>query len=234
MGLRQMSRVPGSVFDLAVLDSLPNDDGQVLIVSSRTLYLLANLAAIDVVLYSRYATGWGDGGYYQPVDENSADAETVDEIANRFGIEVQPVSDIRPIRSMTAVRSGSDLAIATATVTPLAFTSFDDLPADFISYASNVFTVERSGRLLITGSVLWQGHATGLRQARVRINGTLEYVDNIVPGSALVLSNHVSFAPNLAAGDTIQIDVYQTSGGNLSVLGTTAPPYSTSFSLVGF
>ena len=96
MTLRQSSRIAGSVQDLDRLDGLSDQPLKVLLVSDRTLYLLANFAANDTRIYSRYAKSYGDGDFYQAVEEDDTEADLVDEIANRFGLEVQPVSLYNP------------------------------------------------------------------------------------------------------------------------------------------
>jgi len=92
MALRQRSRIAGAVQDVARLQELPGDDCNVLFVSSRTLYLLANLAQKEVGWLGRYVVEFLDGGWVETVEEDTVEAEFVGTVANNFGLEVIPMT----------------------------------------------------------------------------------------------------------------------------------------------
>ena len=93
MSIRQETQIKGSVHDVARLSALSGDDCHVLFVSSRTLYLLANYATLDVDFLGRYAKGFLDGGVIDVVDSGDAEEVLVRQVANNFGLEVIPVCD---------------------------------------------------------------------------------------------------------------------------------------------
>lgn len=91
MSIRQEAHIKGSVHDVARLSALSGDDCHVLLVSSRTLYLLANFAMLEVDFLGRYAKDIFDGGLVDVVDSGDTEEVLVREIANNFGLEVIPV-----------------------------------------------------------------------------------------------------------------------------------------------
>jgi len=92
MGLRKYERISGAVHDYQRLLELPADDCNILIVSSRTLHLLANYAGYEANWYARFLRDLGSGGMVSPIRAGDAEAPIVDEIANNFRLEVVPVT----------------------------------------------------------------------------------------------------------------------------------------------
>lgn len=86
--LRDARSVSGSVHDIEALRALQSSDCNALFVSSRTLYLLANLAQLDINFKSRFASEFLPGGQYIVVDPAGSDGDLVDEIINNFRLEV--------------------------------------------------------------------------------------------------------------------------------------------------
>lgn len=93
MATRDAKRAGGSLMDIARLSSLPDDDCYVLLVSSRTLYLLANYADNEVNYLGRYIKEFLPGGLVDTVEAGDPEEELVLEIANQFGLEVIPVCE---------------------------------------------------------------------------------------------------------------------------------------------
>jgi len=77
--------------DVTRLQDLASGDCHVLFVSSQTLYLLANYATSEVNFLSRYAESFTEDGRFQPVKPGDALEIVVNDIANRFSVEVIPV-----------------------------------------------------------------------------------------------------------------------------------------------
>jgi len=73
------------------LAALDDQADKLLLVSDRTLYLLANLAEFDITLYARYAS-MRVGERYVPVESGTADAVLVDSYVNAFQLEVNPMA----------------------------------------------------------------------------------------------------------------------------------------------
>lgn len=227
-------RRSGSIQDLAKLLSLDDTPGKVLLVSDRTLYLLANLAMDEVRQYSAYAISYGDADLYFAVEYEDSEATDVDEIANNFGLEVIPVDNIRPIYSLAGALTSASSTVADATITTLPLSTLDAIPTELLTYESGVFTVVRSGRMLLNARATWQGNATGLRQLYVYINGAFVAYSLDLPGHTTPWTQEINIGPYLNAGQTIEFKVRQTSGGNLLLLGAAPPAYYTSISIVGF
>jgi len=90
--LQKYPRIKGATHDYEVLQTLPDDDCNILIVSSRTLHLLANYARYEANWYARFLKDLGSGGMVVPIRAGDAETAFVDEVANRFRLEVIPVS----------------------------------------------------------------------------------------------------------------------------------------------
>lgn len=104
MGLRDTSRVHGAIMDVARLTGLSPDDCCILLVSSRTLYMIQNYGDAEVFFLSRYAEAFDEQGRYTPVVAGSAEAVFVAETANNYGLEVVDMScEIIPILNQIAI-----------------------------------------------------------------------------------------------------------------------------------
>lgn len=79
-------RPKGAVHDLRAILSLSDVPTEVLYVSERTLALIQNFAAVDILNRSRYASSLCDG-YYQTPDEGEADWDAVTDLVRAFQIE---------------------------------------------------------------------------------------------------------------------------------------------------
>jgi hypothetical protein len=91
----------------------------------------------------------------------------------------------------------------------------------------------QGGYYLITWNTIWAGNTTGYRAARIYKNGT---------GGALgtgAITGLTTYTPaqnqivlNLVATDYIELDVFQTSGGNLTLYGEAEWPSATILTLM--
>jgi hypothetical protein len=84
-------RVKGSVHDLQHAEALLDDDCNVLFVSSRTLFVLQNLAQLDAGFVSRYAAEYLEAGLYRS-PETELEISSVADIVNSVILEVSPVT----------------------------------------------------------------------------------------------------------------------------------------------
>ena len=85
--------------------------------------------------------------------------------------------------------------------------------------------VQTAGYYQVMGTFTFAAAASGVRQWRIHINGTLyNYVDEL-GDSALAPSRATTFIAQLDAGDEIELVAYQTSGSdlNISVFGESKP-----------
>lgn len=116
-------------------------------------------------------------------------------------------------------RSGSNQSISDTTETAL---SFDDERWDTDGYWASSpnptrLTAPFDGRFLICGGVSWAANATGTRRIRLRANGT-DYIagQNVEPDPGEVTYQGITTIYDLAAGEYVEVMVYQTSTGALN------------------
>lgn len=84
-------RARGAIHDLAALEDLDSRPCHLLCVSSRTLYLLHNLAAADVTWFGRYAEALEDHGYWA-LERDSPLWPLFSECVRNFQLEVVDMS----------------------------------------------------------------------------------------------------------------------------------------------
>lgn len=122
--------------------------------------------------------------------------------------------------------------ITTGTDTAITFEAVDADPLTSWSAGSPTrLTVVAAGRYLATGTIRFASNATGYRQGSIVLGGATVIGRVILP---TVSGNSVEFAVvssavTLAAGNYLELNVWQNSGGNLDVLADTN--YSTSLTL---
>lgn len=85
---KDLATAAGSVHSLETLNTLPDDDCNILAVSSRTLYIMQNYSLQDVGFLARYAVSYGEGGVYFSPDPGSPEAGEVADLSNNFGLEL--------------------------------------------------------------------------------------------------------------------------------------------------
>lgn len=77
-----------------------------------------------------------------------------------------------------------------------------------------------AGKYRVTYFVQWAPHATGIRTGRVRVNATLLKNLPLMQGFAADENSMTgSFTAELAKGDYVELEVYQSSGGALDMRG---------------
>jgi hypothetical protein len=121
---------------------------------------------------------------------------------------------------------GTDQTISDATWTTIQYGN-NDITAERVGYtqmyddATNIITIPAGldGVWLFTFGVRWTSNATGGRSIRINKNNGTILVDHRVAATAGQLSYNGSTHLVLAAGDQIEIQVNQGSGGNLDLLG---------------
>jgi hypothetical protein len=211
-----------------------DEPNNVLLVSDRTLYILNNLSLVDVHNLGRYYLEKFPSGYASFVDELDTEAEDIMDVANNVGLELFPVSDIRPVGSFTMLRGSGTQTIPNATHTDVTWTTFTTPPADILAFTGS-FPIEilRPGPTLITASVIWTGNATGYRYFSVWINGENEFYLQQYPPNAVSYRQDLAMQFQANPGDEIALRVYQTSGANLDLI-VTAAQYAASMTVTGF
>lgn len=110
-------------------------------------------------------------------------------------------------------------------LTPLVFDSERYDSANLHSTVANTgrLTVPVAGRYLVWAGVRWAGASSGERQLGLRAGGTvtIAYLSQLPVGTSptdMIVSTIWSFA----AGQYVEVVVYQTSGGTLNIVATSA------------
>jgi hypothetical protein len=124
---------------------------------------------------------------------------------------------------VAARKSSSDQTIANNTYTNMVFDAevFDTDGFHSDSVNNTRFTVPsgKAGYYLLVCNFEWQSNGTGERRVRFRLNGTSTLCNYAVAamsgiGTAMAVSYVTS---SLSVGDYIEVNVLQTSGGNLDI-----------------
>jgi hypothetical protein len=75
-----------------------------------------------------------------------------------------------------------------------------------------------AGRYVITGNINWWPNSTGIRELFITVNGVDVIASLTLPAiAAVAIRMPIAAIYYLAVGDYVQLQVYQTSGGNLNV-----------------
>ena len=117
------------------------------------------------------------------------------------------------------VRSNATQAIATNTLTPLAFNTVDLNTGSVFDVAQPTrLTAPVAGTYVITASISWANSALGIRELHIRLNGgptNLAVVSDAPTALNTAPEQNVATTCHLSAGDYVQAVVWQTSGGPL-------------------
>lgn len=122
---------------------------------------------------------------------------------------------------------GANQSINDITWTPIEFGN-SDVTADSVGYGKMYDDASPwgiripsglDGVWLICVGVRWASNSTGTRAIRVRLNAASNIIDHSNLATAGNLSMTASMHYVLAAGDVFTVDVRQSSGGALNVLG---------------
>jgi hypothetical protein len=134
-------------------------------------------------------------------------------------------------------RTSNQTGVVTATWTSIAFDVEDNDSDAFHDTSTNNsrLTVPsgKAGRYDIVGHFAWESNATGLRYARVLLNGTtILTLDTQAPVSGDV-TTHTVVVPNydLIVGDYVEVQGFQTSGANRQIVADTTTTGSPRFAL---
>jgi len=168
-------------------------------------------------LYSRAsAHPFGPG-----VDNRSGAARTIQNTQNQLGIAKLTAKQLVKMfheASSESIATGTTL-VKLATMNYHIGTGYPD--DDFFHTAGN-FDIPRAGKWLIIATATFTANATGRRSLALRKNGTTVLVQETwTPNTSLNSDSRQVFAVvDLLASDTIDMSVFQNSGGALTVLAT--------------
>jgi hypothetical protein len=123
-------------------------------------------------------------------------------------------------------QTGSTQSIPNATFTAVIFGTINneiDLNDDFTVTSTSLITIDKDGLFMITYNVKFDNNATGTRYGFISINSdTTErygYMFVHANENADISINGTAILP-LSDGDTVEIIVAQSSGGNLNISGS--------------
>ena len=116
----------------------------------------------------------------------------------------------------------NSFTVANSTATDITFGSVISNPNSMYAGGSPaLITIQEDGRYMVSARLRWVGHSTGIRRVIIRVNSTtVSYSpnDTATPLYAGEYTQNISgFCTGLSAADTLTLNVYQTSGGNLDL-----------------
>lgn len=121
--------------------------------------------------------------------------------------------------SRATTQSIGDNASSTTTITfPVESTGTAE-GDDWLTVASGVVTVKRTGVYTVVGSVVFAANATGNRRAYILVNGAGSGLSQIILAAPAANSTNlqVTGVLSLTAGQTLELACGQNSGGGLNV-----------------
>lgn len=165
----------------------------------------ANPAADKARLYAK-----DDGGTTRLAYKDSAGVETILKATGTIAC---------------GLRNSADISISSASSTVVTFDTEDFDTDTMHSLVSNTgrITFTTAGRYWVYFEALFNAHATGIRQARLRLNGATQISDVQLPnnGSATGMTVFTGAFIDAVANDYVEALVEQNSGGALSLVQNT-------------
>jgi hypothetical protein len=143
-----------------------------------------------------------------------------------LGVAISSVKDVRP--ACRAFNS-ANISTTTAVTKTLTFDSErrDNASMHDTSVNPSRITAPIAGMYLVTGHIQWTDNAAGRRLIAIKLNGGTYYAIDDHLSSSVSQHNSISTVLFLNAGDYVELDVAQSSGGNLNV--ETVAAYSPEF-----
>jgi len=112
----------------------------------------------------------------------------------------------------------ADLSIPNAALTNVTWTDTERNVGGWVG-SGGVFTIAEAGLYAITACITWGGNTTGRRVLAINIDGNA-IARSEFPAGGGSLSNAVATEVALVAGQTVNVQVFQSSGGALALDGT--------------
>lgn len=179
----------------------------------------------DNLLDSSASYSFGNSYAYQPAtlkrriqESNNFDAANLSPYQKFNGTKAAEIIHYSP-GTQARVSSGyGEPLIPNAADTLVVFdeASWDD-NTEF-SPTLHTITVDRNGKYLIVATATFEANSTGIRNVKVVKNGstTIGYFNTPAAASGATYISY-SFIANLSASDSLEMYVYQNSGGNLKI-----------------
>lgn len=147
-------------------------------------------------------------------------------------LRMQGQNRTRHLNSMVRAVRTTTQSINDSTVTVIAFNGTDDFDTDALhdpSSNNSRLTAAIAGKYFVYCFVDWASNATGERIVRIEKNSSgTPTAANVIAATyavadAFLVNNNVACLTSLAAGDHVEVMVFQTSGGPLDADGATQP-----------
>lgn len=123
-----------------------------------------------------------------------------------------------PGYSGVSLQLGSTQAITTATITSVQWqTELWDTDDYWDSGTNTDIVIPETGKYHVTATIDFEANATGYREIRFYVNGTLKRIAQLGGWSGADTAFTHSKTLDLVKGDILTIRVHQTSGGNLNI-----------------
>tara|TARA_R110000868_G_scaffold296804_1_gene557170 strand:+ start:227 stop:1078 length:852 start_codon:yes stop_codon:yes gene_type:complete len=217
---------------------ITNDVGDITAVSAGTgitgggttgAITITNDMATTITAAGDIVVGTGSGTYDNLPIGTTGQVLTADTTVSPY--KVKWASTAGTFTGCLAVTTAASQSISNATFTAKSFPGTDVYDTDgFHDPATNnsriTIPTGLGGYYLVYGQVNWDANATGRRLLYIRKNGTAIYfVEGFASSASIYPTNTVSIIDNFAAGDYLELFVYQNSGGSLNVLGDPAATF---------
>lgn len=122
---------------------------------------------------------------------------------------------------MVSAQRTSNQSISNDTWTAVSYSSSEDWDTDGMHSTTvnpSRFTATTAGRYLVSAHMSFEANASGRRSVRTLVNGTdSDLLASVSPVSGSATVVNVSQTLALSAGDYVEFQVYQSSGGALNV-----------------
>lgn len=145
--------------------------------------------------------------------------------ANYFSVSLLPGRSTLAVgdKIMCTASRTSSQSISNNTVTTLIFNADVTDTTGSLNTSTGVYTVPRAGTAVVMASTLWTGSATGSRQIRIR-KGSSQVGGAAQDSPGANNFSLVCFAQfPVLAGDTIDVQLFQNSGGALNAAAGGTP-----------
>jgi len=105
--------------------------------------------------------------------------------------------------------------------TAVAWDSEDWDPNGMHTGSGSTVTPGVAGKYLVTANFEWAANSLGYRYAQLKQSSTVVAVERESPLVTAVTNMTLTTIMDLSASDTVELDVFQNSGGALNIGGTT-------------
>lgn len=179
-------------------------------------YLMANNTARTVVLTHNVGNILTVTGASISLDDDTKIAFVFHNGTNVIAMELGVAAAAGAFSGARVIRTGVQ-SIANSSTTAITWQSEDYDTDTYITVSATTFDPPTNGKYRVTVNISFASNATGVRRATIRKNTTslAGQTINAISGESARLN--VSLEIDALSTDTFDVQVFQTSGGNLDV-----------------